>query len=108
LNALRGIAALAVVLFHIELYSHLLSHLEFVGRLYLMVDLFFVLIHLLTLPYLAALISCRYLSDPAGWPPEFSVRYSPAAGALDHRIPQRRVDASPYAGRRSVHDRHPG
>ena len=45
-NALRGIAALVIVLFHIDLYSHLFSsHLEssLLGRSYLMVDLFFAL-----------------------------------------------------------------
>jgi peptidoglycan/LPS O-acetylase OafA/YrhL len=46
LDALRAIAALAVVLFHIDLYSQLLArHVdsEFFRRAYLMVDLFFVL-----------------------------------------------------------------
>ena len=46
MNALRGIAALLVVLFHIDFYSHLLtegSDSSFVRRCYLMVDLFFVL-----------------------------------------------------------------
>ena len=46
LDALRGIAALAVVLFHVDVYSQLLaSHVDsdFFRRAYLMVDLFFVL-----------------------------------------------------------------
>jgi peptidoglycan/LPS O-acetylase OafA/YrhL len=46
LDALRGIAALAVVLLHVDVYSQLLArHVDsdFFRRAYLMVDLFFVL-----------------------------------------------------------------
>ena len=46
LNSLRGVAALLVLLFHIELYSELVarhSATDYLHRSYLMVDLFFVL-----------------------------------------------------------------